>query len=106
MLLVNGATLQQVEKLKYRGVAFTSDGRQDEELNTRIGKANAVMRALHFSAVMKQELSKKVKLSIFKAVFVPILTYGHESWVMTKRVYSQMQASETRLLQRIEELRC
>ena len=31
---------------------------------------------------MKRELSKKAKLSIFKAVFVPILTYGHESWVM------------------------
>ena len=76
---VNGATLKQVEKFKYLGVAFTSDGRQDEELDTRIGKASAVMRALHYSVVMKRELSKKAKLSIFKAVFVPILTYGHES---------------------------
>ena len=31
---------KQVEKFKYLGVAFTSDGRQDEELDTRIGKAN------------------------------------------------------------------
>ena len=38
---------------------------------------------------MKRELSKKAKLSIFKAVFVPILTYGHKSWVMTERVQSQ-----------------
>ena len=44
-LLVNGATLKQVEKFKYLGVAFTSDGRQDEELDTRIGKASAVIRA-------------------------------------------------------------
>ena len=74
VLQVNGATLKQVEKFKYLGVAFTSDGRQDEELDTRIGKASAVMRALHYSVVMKRELSKKAKLSIFKAVFVPILT--------------------------------
>ena len=47
VLQVNGATLKQVEKCKYLGVAFTSDGRQDEELDTRIGKASAVMRALH-----------------------------------------------------------
>ena len=60
------------------------------------------MRALHYSVVMKRELSKKAKLSIFKAVFVPILTYGHESWVMTKRVRSQVQASEMRLLRKIE----
>ena len=45
VLQVNGATLKQVEKFKYLGVTFTSDGRQDEELDTRIGKASAVMRA-------------------------------------------------------------
>ena len=67
-----------------------------------IGKASAVMRALHYSVVMKQELLKKAKLSIFKAVFVPILTYGHESWVMTERMGSQVQASELRFLRRIE----
>ena len=102
VLQVNGATLKQVEKFKYLGVAVTSDGRQDEELDTRIGKASAVMRALHYSVVMKRELSKKAKLSVFKAVFVRILTYGHESWVMTKRLRSQVQASEMRFLQRIE----
>ena len=102
VLQVNGATLKQVEKFKYLGVAFTSDGRQDEELDTRIGKANAVMRALHYSVVMKRKLSKKAKLSVFKEVFVPIFTYGHESRVMTERVRSQVQASEMRFLQRIE----
>ena len=51
---------------------------------------------------MKQDMSKKAKLSIFKTVFVPILTYGHESWVMTERVRSQALASEMRFLQRIE----
>ena len=102
VLLVNGATLKQVEKFRYLGVAFTSDGRQDEKLDTRIGKASAVIRALHYSVVIKRQLSKKAKLSIFKAVFVPILTYGHESWVMTERMRSQVQASETRFLRRIE----
>ena len=51
---------------------------------------------------MKRELSKQAKLSIFKAVFVPIFTYGHQSWVMTERVRSQGQASEMRFLRRIE----
>ena len=104
ILQVNGATLKQVERFKYLGVAFTSDGRQDEEFDTRIGKASAVMRALHYSVVMKRELSKKAKLSIFKTVFVPILTYGHESWVMTKRMRSQVQASEMIFLRRIERV--
>ena len=104
VLQVNGATLKQVEKFRYLGVAFTSDGRQDEELDTRIGKARAVMRALHYSVVMKPELSKKAKLSVVKAVFVPILTYGHESCVMTERTRLQVQASEMRILRRFEEV--
>ena len=58
LLKVNGATLNQVQKFKYFGVAFTSDLRQDEELDIRIGKAKAVMRALHHTVVMKRELSK------------------------------------------------
>ena len=54
------------------------------------------------SYLMRAGGQKKAKLSICKAVFVPILTYGHESWVMTERMRSQVQASEMRFLRRIE----
>ena len=104
MLRVNGATPKQVENFKYPGIEFTSAGRRDEERDTRIGKASAVMRALHYSVVMKQELSKKAKLSIFKTVFVPILTYGHGSWVMTERVLSPVQAFEMSFLRKIKKV--
>ena len=90
VLQVNGATLKLVEKFKYLVFAFPSDGNQDEELDTHIEKARAVMRALDYSVIMNRELSKKAKLSIFKTVFVPILTYGHESWVRTEKVRSQV----------------
>ena len=71
-------------------------------MDTRIGKASAVMQALYYSVVVRRELSKKAKLSIFKTVCVPIFTYDHEYWLMTKRVRSQVQPSEMRFLQRIE----
>jgi len=96
-LQVSGASLKQVEKLKNLVVVFTSDGRQDEEMDIRMGKASAVMRALQYSFVMKRKLSKKAKLS----VFVTIFTYGYEFWVMTERIQTQVQASEMRFLQRI-----
>ena len=81
-----------------------SDRRQDEELESRIGKARAVMWALHYLIVMKREFSEKAKLSRFKTVFVTILTYGNESWVwvMTKRERLQVQVSEMRFLSRIQ----
>jgi len=80
---VSGNTLQQVEKFVYLGMVFTSDARQKNEVDKRISKANAVLRELQRSVVTKQELSNTAKLSVLKSVFVPILTYGHESRVMT-----------------------
>ena len=37
-------TLQQVETFKYLGVVFTSDGNRNKGIDTRIRKANAVLR--------------------------------------------------------------
>ena len=86
----------------YLGVAFTNDGRQDEELDVQSGKASAVMRTFHHPIVLKRKLSRKTKLSVFMSIFVPILTHGLESWLMTERMRSQMQASEMRFLRKIK----
>ena len=62
------------------------------------------MQALRQSVVLKRELSRKAKLSVFKFIFVPIFTYGHESWVMTERMRSQTLASEMKFLQTIKDV--
>ena len=53
--------------------------KSEQRVDTRIGKANAFLRELYCSVVTKRELSETSKLSVFKLVFVPILTFGHES---------------------------
>ena len=58
---------------KYLVVAFTSDGRQDEELDAR---SSAMMRALHHSKTRAIEKGKALGV---KSIFVPILTYGRMS---------------------------
>jgi len=71
------------------------------EVDTRIGEVKSVLRELYRSVVTKRELSNTAELSVFKSVFVPILTYGHESWVMIERILSQVQASEMGILRRV-----
>ena len=87
MLQVSGNTLQGVEKFKYLGGVYEWRKAERQEIDTRIGKANAVLRELHRS-VDKKELPNTAKLSVFVSVFVLILTsgYGHESGVMTERI--------------------
>ncbi|KAK3560889.1 hypothetical protein QTP86_022884, partial [Hemibagrus guttatus] len=100
-LQVGGEVLPQVEEFKYLGVLFTSEGRMDREIDRRIGAAAAVMRSMYRSVVVKKELSRKVKLSIYQSIYVPTLTYGHELWVMTERIRSRIQAAEMSFLRRV-----
>ncbi|XDV44325.1 hypothetical protein PO909_012625 [Leuciscus waleckii] len=98
---VGGEFLPQVEEFKYLGVLFTSEGRMEREIDRRIGAASAVMRSMYRSVVVKKELSCKAKLSIYRSIYVPTLTYGNELWVMTERIRSRIQAAEMSFLHRV-----
>ncbi|KAK3516010.1 hypothetical protein QTP70_000994 [Hemibagrus guttatus] len=100
-LQVGGEVFPQVEEFKYLGVLFTSEGRMEREIDRQIGAAAAVMRSMYRSVVVKKELSRKVKLSIYQSIYVPTLSYGHELWAMTKRVRSRIQAAEMSILRRV-----
>ncbi|KAK3544336.1 hypothetical protein QTP86_009109 [Hemibagrus guttatus] len=100
-LQVGGEVLPQVEEFKYLGVSFMSEGRMDHEIDRRIGAAAAVMRSMYRSVVVKKELSRKAKLSIYQSIYVPTLTYGHELRVMTERVRSRIQAAKMGFLRRV-----
>ncbi|TWW57321.1 R2DM Retrovirus-related Pol polyprotein from type II retrotransposable element [Takifugu flavidus] len=104
LLRVKEEILPQVEEFKYLGVLFTSGGRMEREIDRRIGVASTVMRTLHRSVVVKRELSRKAKVSIYRSIFVPTLTYGHELWVMTERTRSRVQAAEMSFLRRVAGL--
>ena len=65
---------------------------------------SAVMRTLRQSVVVKRELRQKTKLSIYRSIYIPTPTYGHELRGVTKRMRSQIQATKLSLLCREAEL--
>ena len=100
-LRVGDEILPQVEELKYLGVLFTSEGRMERKIDSWISAASAVMRT---PVVVKRELSRKAKFSIYQSIFVPALTYGHELWVVTERTRLRVQAAEISFLRRVAGL--
>ena len=54
--------------------------------------------------VLKRELCTKAKLSIFKSVYVSIMTYGHECWIIIEKVRSRVHAAEMGFLRKISGL--
>ncbi|KAK0136656.1 Nucleoredoxin-like protein 1 [Merluccius polli] len=66
----------------------------------RIGVVSAVMRTLQGSVVVKRELSRKAKLSIYRSIFIP----SPMLWIVTERIRSRVQADEMSFLCRVAGL--
>lgn len=49
---------------------------------------------MYWIIVVKRELSQKVKLSIYMPVYVPVLTYAHELWIVPERMRLRIQAAK------------
>jgi len=47
-----------------------------------------------------ENIFHNAKLSVFKSIFVPVLTYGQESRVMIEGMLSQVQAAEIGFLKK------
>ena len=74
-----GETLKKVEMFKYLGYTFTSDGQVDKDIDNCIAKAGVVVNELHPTLVGRAQTSRQAKLAVFKSLYYPTLTYGHES---------------------------
>src|SRR5699024_5935177 len=72
----------------------------ERELSRRINQASAVMRELR-AMVGNAWLSMEAQVTIYNSLFRSVLTYGHESWILTERTRSRVQAAEMRFLRRI-----
>ncbi|KAI3358578.1 hypothetical protein L3Q82_014714 [Scortum barcoo] len=86
-LRVGGQVLPQVEEFKYLGVLFTSEGKMEREIDRRLDwySVRRIMRSMYRTVVVKKEAkSKGEALSIYRSIYTPTLTYGHELWVMTE----------------------
>lgn len=101
ILHVDGTQLPVVDEFKYLGVKFTSDGRQDKEIDRRIAQASIVARELWKMVMCNSKLSRDAKLTIFRSLYRSTLTYGHEAWILNQRTRSRIQAAEMRFLRRI-----
>lgn len=60
---------------------------------------------MHWTLVVKKELSPGVKLLIYRSVYVLTLTHGRELWVVTERTRLQVQMDEMRFPHGVAGLR-
>lgn len=100
---IGSTVINNAESSKYLGCKFTNDGNKNKaEINERIVKYNKCAGALY--PIMKdQYVPDKVKITIFEGLLTPILMYGSESWTVTSKEKSRIQATEMKTLRTISK---
>ena len=82
-ITIDGQTVEQVKQFKYLGSWLTEDGRNLEDIKTRIGMAKSAFTA-------RKELFKKV----IKTVVWSVPLSGCETWILKKEEVRRIEACE------------
>ncbi|BHF78801.1 hypothetical protein SprV_0602191600 [Sparganum proliferum] len=83
---VNGTKLEVVENIPFLGSTLSRNIRIDDEVARRISKASQAFGRLQSTVWNRRGLRLSTKLKMYKAVILPTLLYGAETWtVYTKQ---------------------
>lgn len=94
-------TLEVVDNFTYLGSTISSNLSLDNELNTRIGKATAVMARLAKRVWDNIMLTINTKMRVYQACVLSTLLYGSESWTLHSHQERRLNALHLRWLRRL-----
>ena len=95
--------IEQVTQFKYLGSILNSDNTVDAEVESRIDKASQVFRSLSRLVWYQRKIKVSTKLKLFKAIIIPTLLYGSETWNVLQCHIQRLQVFTNRCLRIITE---
>nr|VZI20181.1 unnamed protein product [Spirometra erinaceieuropaei] len=101
---VNMTQLQVVENFLYLGSTLSRNTKIDDEVANRISKASQVFGRLQSKVWNRHGLQMSTKLKIYKAVILPTLLYGAETWTVYTKQTRRLNHFHLSCLRRILRL--
>nr|VZI48454.1 unnamed protein product [Spirometra erinaceieuropaei] len=101
---VNGTQLQVVENFPYLGSTLSHNTKIDDEVANRISKASQAFGRLRSTVWNRHGLRLSTKLKMYKAVILPTLLYGAETWTVYTRQARRLNHFHLSCLRRILRL--
>nr|VZI51046.1 unnamed protein product [Spirometra erinaceieuropaei] len=101
---VNGNQLQVVENFPYLGSTLSRNTKIDDEVANRISKASQAFGRLRSTVWNRHGLQLSTKLKMYKAVILPTLLYGAETWTVYTRQARRLNHFHLSCLRRILRL--
>ncbi|BHF62397.1 hypothetical protein SprV_0200537900 [Sparganum proliferum] len=101
---VNGTQLQVVENFPYLGSTLSRNTKIDDEVANRISKASQTFGRLQSTVWNRHGLQLSTKLKMYKAVILPRLLYGAETWTVYAKQARRLNHFHLGCLRRILRL--
>nr|VZI46087.1 unnamed protein product [Spirometra erinaceieuropaei] len=101
---VNGTQLQVMESFPYLGCTLSRNTKIDDEVANRISKASQAFGRLQSTVWNRHGLQLSTKLKIYKAVILPTLLYGAETWTVYTKQARRLNHFHLSCLRRILRL--
>ena len=102
-ITIDNKPIEQVKSFIYLGSNITETNTHMDDLKRRLSIAREKFSSLRIIWSSKH-LSHKLKLRAFRALIVPIATYGSETWTLTKLMKSKIEAFEMQCLRSIANI--
>ena len=91
---VNNALIENVPGYVYLGQYYSIKGKyQDKEIQRRIMVGWAAY-ARHWD-ILKSNIAICLKRQVYNSCVVPAMTYGSETWTLTKQAQNKLAAAQT-----------
>ena len=96
VLNVDGTPLKTSHKFCYLGSTISEKATLDDEINLRISKASQAFGKLENRLWKSQDITLSTKINVYRAVIIPSLTYGSETWTPYRRQIKTLDAFHLR----------
>lgn len=94
-------TLENVDQFMYLGSLLSTRSDIDAEIHHRIGCASAAFARLRDRVFENRDILTKTKLMVYRAVILPTLLYGADSWTTYSRHLKALEQYHQRCLRKI-----
>ena len=90
---VGPSSLKQEDKFKYIGKIITGDGRCEQEIESRNAQSKQTLNKFK-NILTNKHPSFQIRERVLQCYVYSILTYGCETWALSKAVEKRIQATE------------
>ena len=98
---IDGTNLNAVEHFTYLGSVSSNDATVSKDLDNRVSKASSSFGRLSKRVWQSHSVRLSTKLQVYRAIVVPALLYGAETWVLCRKQIRLLKRFHQRCLRSI-----